>query len=386
MTAYTLTAGYGNLALTGENSSYTGVYTYTESVRVTQLPVVGWGITATSGIGVSPALSFVYQAGPTVAETAKFSEAYASPIIIYPVLAETVQLALAQYLGFPVTATSQVIMSSAVASALGVTVLQSLFVTDPLSPTAHFQLSMSDLLSMASGFANFFNLSVHDTAGMSSTAVPSWLLTSSAGETLQLSDLLSQSFIVQLTAQDGVIVSDAEVLQMIFSGTIADGVDMSAMYVDPNNTITTWAINTRTSAITEYQNFSFVSYAQIGNKYIGASSSGLYELNGIDDAGTPIPASFASGMLQLGDSHFTSFQTAYLGTGQPGEFFLKLTTGTGVSYTYRVSAQPMRTTRVNIGKGIRTRYLKYELYTVDGHDFDLDNIEFVPIVSKRRVD
>jgi hypothetical protein len=65
---------------------------------------------------------------------------------------------------------------------------------------------------------------------------------------------------------------------------------------------------------------------------------------------------------------------------------LRLTTGPGAYYDYLVKARPMQTTRVTLGKGLRARYFKYELIAIDGHDFDLDNIEFLPIVSQRRVD
>jgi hypothetical protein len=44
----------------------------------------------------------------------------------------------------------------------------------------------------------------------------------------------------------------------------------------------------------------------------------------------------------------------------------------------------MITTRVQVGKGLRARYYAFELETVDGQDFDLESIEFVPLVVQRR--
>ena len=64
---------------------------------------------------------------------------------------------------------------------------------------------------------------------------------------------------------------------------------------------------------------------------------------------------------------------------------LQLTTGTGETYVYAARSRPMQTTRINLGKGLRARYFKYELEAVDGHDFDLDSIEFLPLVAQRRV-
>jgi hypothetical protein len=74
-----------------------------------------------------------------------------------------------------------------------------------------------------------------------------------------------------------------------------------------------------------------------------------------------------------------------LGVRASGEFLIKLRTGDGKSYTYQVNAQPLRTTRVELGKGLRARYFTYELISIGGQDFDLDEIEFLPIVSQRRI-
>ena len=76
---------------------------------------------------------------------------------------------------------------------------------------------------------------------------------------------------------------------------------------------------------------------------------------------------------------------AYLGMRGEGEAILRLLTGDGRRYDYLVKTQNMRTTKVNMGKGLRARYFAFELEIIDGHDFDLDAIEFVPIVTQRRV-
>jgi hypothetical protein len=40
---------------------------------------------------------------------------------------------------------------------------------------------------------------------------------------------------------------------------------------------------------------------------------------------------------------------------------------------------------VKIGKGLRSRYWQFELVNIDGADFDLDTIEFHPVLLTRRV-
>jgi hypothetical protein len=143
-------------------------------------------------------------------------------------------------------------------------------------------------------------------------------------------------------------------------------------------------MNTRTASVTEYGNYDFNSFARIDNTYLGASSSGLYELLGDDDAGTDIIAQIKSGFAQWGGARFSGFKAAYLGVRGEGDFVLRLTTGEGQTYNYSVSTRDMRSTKVHMGKGLRARYFAFELIST-GQDFDLESIEFVPLVAERRV-
>ena len=89
-------------------------------------------------------------------------------------------------------------------------------------------------------------------------------------------------------------------------------------------------------------------------------------------------------MFQVAGSHFTSFKAAYIGVRGAGDYLLKLVSGEGQEYIYRLTAQSMKSARVNFGKGLRSRYFSYELQNID-QDFDLDTIEFLPIGANRRV-
>jgi hypothetical protein len=66
------------------------------------------------------------------------------------------------------------------------------------------------------------------------------------------------------------------------------------------------------------------------------------------------------------------------------DVLLKLVTGDGIEYIYEVRPLDMRTKRVNLGKGLRSRWFSWELI-VPGYDFDFSAIEFIPITTQRRV-
>ena len=72
-------------------------------------------------------------------------------------------------------------------------------------------------------------------------------------------------------------------------------------------------------------------------------------------------------------------------TAGNNDFYAKIIAGDGREYVYKFVSQPgLMTTKVNVGKGLRARYFQFELQST-GPDFDLDSIEFVPMMGQRRV-
>jgi hypothetical protein len=206
-------------------------------------------------------------------------------------------------------------------------------------------------------------------------------------DTIVASELLLPWVSAITAVTDAVTTSDSIDWRWVFSALTAESLRMrggiTIPVADPG-TGTTWAVNARTGGVTEYRNFAFNSFAPSGNKYLGANADGLFELNGDTDDGDDIIAHVRSGFFQLGGSRFSSIKTAYLGMHAEGKVYLRILLGEGRLTTYRVTAKPMQTTKVPMGKGLRTRYFAFEFESV-GQDFDLDAVEFVPLVMERRV-
>jgi hypothetical protein len=181
-------------------------------------------------------------------------------------------------------------------------------------------------------------------------------------------------------------LSPSQLVNMLYKGDpLLDDVTITALYISPSGTTTAWAVNTRTNAVTEYMNYNFRSFALLGDRYIAAGSGGLYELVGDTDNGASIVSELMSGYLQLNEKKLFGIKGAYVAIRGGGRFYLKLLSGDGREYVYELKAQPnLMTTKVRIGKGIRTTYMAFDLVT-EGQDWDLDSIEFIPMTSGRRV-
>lgn len=203
-------------------------------------------------------------------------------------------------------------------------------------------------------------------------------------EALELGDQLSPQLRIVVIEAEGVTIGQRDIERMILAGRLDDAMAFTAGIYEPAGSTTTWAVNARTGAVTEYTGYGFNSFARFGTGYIAAGDGGLYELAGDTDAGQPIVADMISGLLEMTGSNLTSLKAAYIAARGPGEWFLKLTANEGREATYRVLTSSLRTARVNVGKGWRARYFTYQIVST-GQDFDLEGIEFLPVASVRRI-
>lgn len=284
----------------------------------------------------------------------------------------------------PVTLTSGVGVALAQVAQLSLQIIEDLGLLPALTPIFKYHKTMSEAVGTADALTRFLGGHLADTVGVALTQVAVAARSGWISEGIGVAAAVSPRLILRVTAHDSLTLDDASILRAIYRGTIADGIELAAAYLSPGDGVTTWAMNTRNGAVTEYSNFAFNSFAQIGKRYVAASSSGLYELLGDDDDGTDIIATIKSGFAQWAGSKFAIIKGIYLGVRGEGDFVLRVTTGDGKTYNYAVSTRDVRTTKVHTGKGLKARYFAFELIST-GQDFDLDTIEFVPLAADRRV-
>ena len=388
MTDYALAVDYGSFALTGEP-----VWTETlwapniaETVRLRDpYALTVPSIVATGLLFGSTSLSNVTH-GPAIVEALRLNSTADTALIWSYLIADSVAIDEALRLSFKAACADGVNLSQTTSLALAITVAQTLFLPSTVSTTLNFNLWVAEAVRLNTAFGNFLGANVVETTTLTAALAPLWRPGMSIAEGVSLTAAVGESLVFRVDCADGVQFVDTELLQYIFDGKVSEGIEITAGYVSPNGDFTAWAINTRTSAVTEYRDFAFDSFAQMGRRFVAGNATGLYELNGESDAGSPVVADILSGFLQVGGSKFTAFKAAYLGlSSQSGQFVLKLITGDDRTYVYAVTAQNMRTTRVNLGKGLKSRYFRFELINADGKDFSMNAIEFIPLVMQRRV-
>lgn len=185
------------------------------------------------------------------------------------------------------------------------------------------------------------------------------------------------------SAQGAMEVAASQVLQEALHALAYGGVSL----LDPGQASSVWSVVPGNGASAAYEGFPFNSFARIGGRNFGASDTGIYELEGDDDAGSPIHASINLGKRNFGSPALKGISYAYLGVSSTGQMVVRVTAPDGKSYLYKTrrTDEFMATQRADFGKGLRAHFLGLEVYNQDGADFTLDKLEFVVNELKRRI-
>ena len=352
-----------------------------------------------SAIHISSASSAQYRSVARIFEVAKLHQTLFPNAYYHLTLRDKVAIRSLFALASPTLLHDGVRINDLVKGVYGVLVLGGVRLSSALTGRSNLHALLREVIRLSDALRRFSGLSLSEHAGIHGVLSSGLRYHPVVTEGVRLSSVLGRSLMFSYTMAEGVEIDETDIIKAIYHQTYIEGVRIAAAYISPGSfqsgnfspggftpsgSVTTWAINMRNGAATEYENYNFNSFAKIGNKYIAASQDGLYELNGDTDDGADIIADFAGGYAQFGGSHFASLKAVYLGLRGSGDFVFRLVEGDGTTRDYAVSARDMKTARIDLGKGLRSRYFSWELIS-SGQDFDLDSIEFVPIILKRRI-
>ncbi|MNY27743.1 hypothetical protein D3C86_1616700 [compost metagenome] len=201
-----------------------------------------------------------------------------------------------------------------------------------------------------------------------------------------LLDNLHLSAEILTSAAMGSALSITTIIEAAMRSGVLNSDDLDALGAGGDDT-EVWVVNLDNNASTTYSNYSFNSFARIGNHYYGASDEGLFELAGRNDDGEPIQAAIGLGDLDFGSRHLKTISEAYVGMSGDGELYMKVTGEDERSYIYKTRGFGPRLAqrRIELGRGLQANYLTVELFNKDGSDFELDSVEFRVADLKRKI-
>lgn len=261
------------------------------------------------------------------------------------------------------------------------TVLEELGLSTPV-PVTSLASDVGDTLSFAGAAGHAAHRTATDGMGLATALTGRSLLRSSVADIIALSAAPGLDVILYATVSEDVALDDVPAQTLLFQAIVQDHVQFRAFFSSP--AYTTWAMNTRNAAVTQYSGFNFNSFAKMGERYLGANDQGLYWLDGDDDAGRDVKARITTGVIQPNGNKLAGVQYAYLGMRGDGQFVVTVTDEAGGAYNYTLTGSSMETARVAFGRGFKTRYFTFSLES-QGQDFDLDSVEFITTEMARKV-
>jgi hypothetical protein len=154
-----------------------------------------------------------------------------------------------------------------------------------------------------------------------------------------------------------------------------------------SNDVLVMVMNTKNFTQTEYDNtYDYNSLINFNGNFVGMKRTGVYELSGDTDAGTSIDWYFKTGKIDLEEGQLKKARHVWLSYRPSGDLILTVDDGEN-EYEYAVESykQIDNAVRIKLGKGIRNRYLQFELKNVSGEKIFLDRMRLFtePIAKKR---
>lgn len=358
--------------------------TIAEGIRIRHLtPTAGLGVTAADTFGTAGASAATR--GIVVAEAFKTVDT-PLPIAKYKLtLSDYLALTNNLFTGKPVTVAESLNLALTQTIVRATVVAERLGIVDGVAGVGHFLKTLAERVNFKASLGRFFGAEIEEGIAFTDAAGRKFKAFPIVSESIGVADTLARYLVIRVVMEEGIDIGFSQVQKATYGITLEEAFQVSVGYISPGEgTMTTWVINTRNAAVSNYDQFEFNSFAKLGNRYIAASADGLYELIGDDDDGSDIIARVKSGYAKWGQSRFSGIKGCYVGMAGEGDFRLKIITGDDKEYVYAFKQADMQTTRVRMGKGLRAKFFRFELLST-GQDFDLDSIEFVPLVMQRRV-
>lgn len=255
------------------------------------------------------------------------------------------------------------------------------------TPSADFIQALLDLIQYSDSYTRAAQVLQALADGVSMAAIANMIWQAN------LLDHFIASAVQAGTAQLTVLLSDrlqlgdaASALSAILAA-LHDGFYATLTLVTGDDVYTAWVMTPETKAMRSYSNFSFNSYAQLGDQFFGAGPAGIYRMGGTTDAGAAIASTIRTGLLNFGTQGMKGVQRAYLGATAAGELLMRVQALTRNSdmleQTYRISplvTDAPREYGVDVGRGFRSVYWTFELANdIDGAAFEVNDWHVLPV-------
>ena len=151
-------------------------------------------------------------------------------------------------------------------------------------------------------------------------------------------------------------------------------------------------MNTKTSAVSEYNDYAFNSYARFNGVDLAAGQNGIYaqDTTDVDDSVYKIKAHIKTGRVDVYNGTIQRLRNGYLNYESDGDVRITSVADKTATRTYYLALQAaisgIRERRIKFERGIRNRQFDFKIENIDGSSLEIEKftIHTEPIISKRR--
>jgi hypothetical protein len=225
----------------------------------------------------------------------------------------------------------------------------------------------------------------NDTVTPSNSATATITETANANSTVELQKVCNDTITETCTWDDTIDAAGS-----VYTVTVSSTANVTDAIWAPDYLAVAWVLNTETGGLCYYDNYGFDSIAAHDGVIYATSPNGVYELSGDNDAGRNINSRLKTGFLDFDTEHLKRIAALYVGyTGGALKCSVEAyTSDANEVYTYdmeeRTAGAP-RNNRIKTGKGVASRYWRFDFENVEGADFQIQDIAVELGISNRRL-
>lgn len=241
-------------------------------------------------------------------------------------------------------------------------------------------LVMSDVLNGGKGG------NITDSTTIADAVVNKYNALLLAVDACSITDAVSPILSLTAVVPDSITISDSLTVGQTINLLISEGIELLVTYRD-TDTYSGWVMNPHNSGVTNTSGWNFNSLAKFQNTYYGVNENGIYTLDGTTDDGEFITARVKTASLALGVRKQKRINSMLLGLAADGRVELKMINDQEKESRYQIKPhdEGIQEVRIKTGKGHKGMYWQADLTTIDCTRFDLDTVEFHPVVLGRNI-
>jgi hypothetical protein len=260
------------------------------------------------------------------------------------------------------------------------------------SSMAEAVTAIAAAVSFAATLDSLLLASLQDALECEGSVVGVYTAVVAALDALDLADAAAAASSFLVLMEDQVSAEDAAANAASLTSVLQASIGFATYLALDSGEYLAWVMNAASRGVSTYSSFPFNSFAEIGGVYYGASSAGIFQLDGASDNGVDIRARIRLGMDAMGSSAEKNVPEAVVAYTSDGTLLLRVITtdahtGQKKAADYKLhprNAGDLRENRFKPGRGLKAVYWDYELENVDGADFDLAGLELYPVRLSRR--